>query len=147
MLFTDPIWDSSSNRAVTCCQALWPNLAMVRPDTVHPAALSLLQVLTWLVLPFFQVYADAGDFTVGGRCMTSLKENGLLYGLAGAAGGQAGHILQCSHYHCVLFTLHEDCIGLTQLSISHTTVRLLPSATQPCLHLPWLPGLPPGPHK
>lgn len=44
------------------------------------------QVLTWLVLPFFQVYADAGDFTVGGRCMTSLKENGLLYGLAGAAG-------------------------------------------------------------
>jgi hypothetical protein len=43
-------------------------------------------VLTWLVLPFFQVYADAGDFTVGGRCLTSLKENGLLYGLAGAAG-------------------------------------------------------------
>eukprot|EP00882_Tetradesmus_deserticola_P011812 GHRQ01012503.1.p1 GENE.GHRQ01012503.1~~GHRQ01012503.1.p1 ORF type:complete len:656 (+),score=303.76 GHRQ01012503.1:330-2297(+) len=45
-----------------------------------------LQVLTWLALPFFQVYADAGDFTVGGRCLTSLKENGLLYGLAGAAG-------------------------------------------------------------
>jgi hypothetical protein len=45
-----------------------------------------VQVLTWLVLPFFQVYADAGDFTIGGRCMTSLKENGLLYGLAGAAG-------------------------------------------------------------
>lgn len=49
----------------------------------------VLQVLTWLVLPFFQVYADAGDFTVGGRCMTSLKENGLLYGLAGAAGARA----------------------------------------------------------
>lgn len=31
------------------------------------------QVLTWLVLPFFQVYADAGDFTVGARCLTSLK--------------------------------------------------------------------------
>jgi hypothetical protein len=45
-----------------------------------------VQVLTWLVLPFFQVYADAGDFTVSGRCLTSLKENGLLYGLAGAAG-------------------------------------------------------------
>eukprot|EP00879_Flechtneria_rotunda_P003202 GHRR01003425.1.p1 GENE.GHRR01003425.1~~GHRR01003425.1.p1 ORF type:complete len:656 (+),score=226.79 GHRR01003425.1:287-2254(+) len=44
------------------------------------------QVLTWLLLPFFQVYSDAGDFTVGGRCITSLKENGLLYGLAGAAG-------------------------------------------------------------
>jgi hypothetical protein len=49
-----------------------------------------VQVLTWLVLPFFQVYADAGDFTVGGRCMTSLKENGLLYGLAGAAGDWGG---------------------------------------------------------
>ncbi|KAI8462677.1 MAG: LMBR1-like membrane protein-domain-containing protein [Monoraphidium minutum] len=44
------------------------------------------QVLTWLLLPFFQVYADAGDFTVGERCMTSLKENGILYGAAGAAG-------------------------------------------------------------
>ncbi|KAF8067159.1 lmbrd2 [Scenedesmus sp. PABB004] len=44
------------------------------------------QVLTWLALPFFQVYADAGDFTVGGRALTSLKENGLLYGLAAAAG-------------------------------------------------------------
>jgi hypothetical protein len=31
------------------------------------------QILTWMVLPFFQVYADAGDFTVGARCMTSLK--------------------------------------------------------------------------
>lgn len=54
------------------------------------ACLLCLQVLTWLVLPFFQVYADAGDFTVGGRCVTSLKENGLLYGLAGAAGVFAG---------------------------------------------------------
>lgn len=44
------------------------------------------QVLTWLVLPFFQVYADAGDFTVGGKCLTSLKENGILYGLGGLAG-------------------------------------------------------------
>jgi hypothetical protein len=49
-----------------------------------------MQVLTWLALPFFQVYSDAGDFTVGGRCMTSLKENGLLYGLAGAAGEWGG---------------------------------------------------------
>lgn len=49
-----------------------------------------MQVLTWLALPFFQVYSDAGDFTVGGRCLTSLKENGLLYGLAGAAGQLVG---------------------------------------------------------
>lgn len=61
-------------------------------ELVLPLLLPLLvlQVLTWLVLPFFQVYADAGDFTVGGKCMTSLKENGLLYGLAGAAGGTLG---------------------------------------------------------
>jgi hypothetical protein len=39
-------------------------------------------VLTWLVLPFFQVYADAGDFTVAGRCLTSLK--------ARARGGDPG---------------------------------------------------------
>jgi hypothetical protein len=44
------------------------------------------QILTWLLLPFFQVYADAGDFTPGARCATSLKENGLLYGAAAAAG-------------------------------------------------------------
>ncbi|KAI8464460.1 MAG: LMBR1-like membrane protein-domain-containing protein, partial [Monoraphidium minutum] len=44
------------------------------------------QVLTWLVLPFFQVYADAGDFTVGARCLTSLKENGILYGACAVAG-------------------------------------------------------------
>ena len=31
------------------------------------------QALTWLALPFFQVYADAGDFTVGARCWTSIK--------------------------------------------------------------------------
>lgn len=57
---------------------------------------ALVQVLTWLALPFFQVYADAGDFTVGGRCMTSLKENGLLYGLAGAAGVVARQSSSCS---------------------------------------------------
>jgi hypothetical protein len=44
------------------------------------------QVLTWLLLPFFQVYSDAGDFTVGARCLTSLRENGALYGAAAAAG-------------------------------------------------------------
>lgn len=32
------------------------------PEPPHAA-----QVLTWLLLPFFQVYADAGDFSVGAR--------------------------------------------------------------------------------
>jgi hypothetical protein len=59
---------------------------MLFADLTSVFCVCVVQVLTWLVLPFFQVYADAGDFTVGGRCMTSIRENGLLYGLAGAAG-------------------------------------------------------------
>jgi hypothetical protein len=59
---------------------------MLSADPTSVFCVCVVQVLTWLVLPFFQVYADAGDFTVGGRCMTSIRENGLLYGLAGAAG-------------------------------------------------------------
>jgi hypothetical protein len=69
------------------------------PTTTTPAALDpppglnvlwavaywSTQVLTWLLLPFFQVYSDAGDFTVGALCLTSLRENGALYGAAAAA--------------------------------------------------------------
>ncbi|KXZ44947.1 hypothetical protein GPECTOR_60g724 [Gonium pectorale] len=44
------------------------------------------QVLTWLLLPFFQYYSDAGDFTVKGKCLTSLKENAILYGSVAAVG-------------------------------------------------------------
>jgi hypothetical protein len=39
----------------------------------HSTCARRSQVLTWLLLPFVQVYADAGDFTAGARCMTSLK--------------------------------------------------------------------------
>jgi hypothetical protein len=70
---------------------------------VHYLSSPSLQVLTWLALPFFQVYADAGDFTVGGRCMTSLKENGLLYGLAGAAGDWGGVVLRMMTGSSTLF--------------------------------------------
>lgn len=44
------------------------------------------QALTWLVLPFFQYYSDAGDFTIKKKCLTSLKENGILYGSVAAVG-------------------------------------------------------------
>ncbi|GFR49399.1 hypothetical protein Agub_g11451 [Astrephomene gubernaculifera] len=44
------------------------------------------QILTWLLLPFFQYYSDAGDFTVKGKCLTSLKENAILYGSVAAVG-------------------------------------------------------------
>ncbi|KAF5836465.1 LMBR1-like membrane protein-domain-containing protein [Dunaliella salina] len=41
------------------------------------------QGATWIVLPFYQVYSEAGDFTVRSRCWTSIKENMLLYGVVG----------------------------------------------------------------
>jgi hypothetical protein len=50
------------------CAAASPTLR-----ATHALAAARPQVLTWLLLPFVQVYADAGDFTVGARCMTSLK--------------------------------------------------------------------------
>ena len=37
------------------------------------------QILTWLVLPLHQLYADAGDFTMRARLRTSVRENGLFY--------------------------------------------------------------------
>mmetsp|Transcript_35578 Transcript_35578/g.79011 ORF Transcript_35578/g.79011 Transcript_35578/m.79011 type:complete len:727 (-) Transcript_35578:712-2892(-) len=45
------------------------------------------QLATWLVLPFYQVYSEAGDFTVGARSWTSLKENAILYISVGVLGG------------------------------------------------------------
>lgn len=34
-------------------------------------------------MPFYEVYASAGDFTVKAKCMTSLRENAILYGIIG----------------------------------------------------------------
>ena len=39
----------------------WPSRAL-------RCACRSTQVLTWLLLPFFQYYSEAGDFTVKGRC-------------------------------------------------------------------------------
>lgn len=44
------------------------------------------QVGTWLLLPFLQVFSEAGDFTIRTRSWTSIKENGILYGSVGALG-------------------------------------------------------------
>ena len=44
------------------------------------------QILTWLVLPLHQLYADAGDFTVRARLRTSVRENGLFYVVLGILG-------------------------------------------------------------
>ena len=38
------------------------------------------QVLTWLVLPMMQSYANAGDFTVAGKIKSALIENAIFYG-------------------------------------------------------------------
>ena len=44
------------------------------------------QILTWLLLPLHQLYADAGDFTVRARLRTSVRENGLFYVVLGILG-------------------------------------------------------------
>lgn len=44
------------------------------------------QILTWLLLPAFQMYNDAGDFTVRERIRTSLKENAMFYAVLGGLG-------------------------------------------------------------
>lgn len=36
--------------------------------------------MTWIILPFFQEYEDAGDFTILGKAKTSIKLNLKLYG-------------------------------------------------------------------
>lgn len=37
--------------------------------------------LTWFVLPFHQIFEDAGDFSALARAATSLRENGIFYGV------------------------------------------------------------------
>jgi hypothetical protein len=44
------------------------------------------QILTWLLLPLHQLYADAGDFTVRARLRTSVRENALFYAVLGVVG-------------------------------------------------------------
>jgi len=39
----------------------------------------LTQLLTWLLLPFYQGYADAGDFTSRARMRRSVRENATFY--------------------------------------------------------------------
>lgn len=41
----------------------------------------LTQVLTWLLLPFYQSYADAGDFTRRAKLQRSVRENATFYGV------------------------------------------------------------------
>eukprot|EP00798_Chlamydomonas_sp_ICE-L_P014725 gene14725-20769_t len=44
------------------------------------------QAGTWLVLPFYQIYSEAGGFTIRAKTWTSIKENAILYGSVGALG-------------------------------------------------------------
>jgi hypothetical protein len=37
------------------------------------------QLLTWALIPVYMGYADAGEFTWGGRMMASVKSNALFY--------------------------------------------------------------------
>lgn len=42
--------------------------------------------LTWFVLPIHQVYEDAGDFSVGARLKTSIRENLIFYAVIAVVG-------------------------------------------------------------
>ncbi|GAQ89609.1 hypothetical protein KFL_005410080 [Klebsormidium nitens] len=44
------------------------------------------QALTWLIIPTFQHYEDAGDFTVASRLKYSVRHNVTFYGSVGAVG-------------------------------------------------------------
>ena len=65
-----------------CC---WHAPLTIRPKSPSPTA----QLLSYLIVPLHQTYADAGDFTVAAKLKTSLRENALLYSAVGisAAGG------------------------------------------------------------
>lgn len=43
-------------------------------------------VLTWVVLPLFQEYEDAGEFTWKSKMWKSVKNNLILYGVFGLFG-------------------------------------------------------------
>ena len=45
-----------------------------------------IQILTWLILPFFQEYYNSGAFTPKERVRESLYINGLFYGVMLAIG-------------------------------------------------------------
>jgi hypothetical protein len=77
------------------CEALTAraNAAQTMANEDSRALLSLYaipywatQILTWLLLPLHQLYADAGDFTVRARLRTSVRENGLFYVILGILG-------------------------------------------------------------
>ena len=46
----------------------------------------LTQLLTWLLLPFYQGYADAGDFTSRARMRRSVRENATFYAVLMGVG-------------------------------------------------------------
>ena len=46
----------------------------------------MTQVLTWLLLPFYQSYADAGDFTSRAKLRRSVRENATFYGVLAGLG-------------------------------------------------------------
>eukprot|EP00798_Chlamydomonas_sp_ICE-L_P030467 gene30467-35478_t len=65
------------------------------------------QAGTWLVLPFYQVYSEAGDFTVKNKAWTSIKENAILYGAVGVLGLVGISILLFTHEFSI-----ESLLGL-----------------------------------
>ncbi|GMH32963.1 hypothetical protein BSKO_00797 [Bryopsis sp. KO-2023] len=69
------------------------------------------QVLTWLVIPLFQGYVEAGDFTFLGRVRSSIKDNLLFYFVMGGLGG-IGLLIVIVTGHLRMGTLPGFCIAL-----------------------------------
>ncbi|XP_013409008.1 LMBR1 domain-containing protein 2 [Lingula anatina] len=62
------------------CEVPWSFVpAYVLPSLWHVVYWTS-QVLTWLILPLMQSYANAGDFTAAGKIKSALIENAIYYG-------------------------------------------------------------------
>ena len=70
----------------------WAAFTLAGPSDTQPIfvlwsiAYWSTQAATWFILPFYASYADAGDFSVKNKTLTSLKENAIIYGAIGVAG-------------------------------------------------------------
>lgn len=55
------------------------------------------QLLTWLLIPIYMGYADAGEFTWKGRMLASVRSNGLFLGLTVRVQAQRRRLRNLAH--------------------------------------------------
>eukprot|EP00240_Pyramimonas_obovata_P000409 CAMPEP_0118953478 /NCGR_PEP_ID=MMETSP1169-20130426/56633_1 /TAXON_ID=36882 /ORGANISM="Pyramimonas obovata, Strain CCMP722" /LENGTH=562 /DNA_ID=CAMNT_0006900945 /DNA_START=431 /DNA_END=2116 /DNA_ORIENTATION=+ len=74
----------------------------------------LTQLLTWLILPIHQIYADAGDFTVMSRLNTAVRENLIFYSVIGFLSG-VGVIFLVFVESITIFTLAQSGMAISNM--------------------------------